>query len=133
MPLHHGPILESHLDRGVLVVTCTQPSIQGETIAEQVRQELLDAVDRAGVRWVVVDLTNVRYLSSIAFWPLLSLRRRLQQEGGRLLICGLTGAVADVFHTTRMVSSAGSADAPFEVVADRAEAVPLLAELAKVS
>jgi anti-anti-sigma factor len=128
----HGPVLESHLDRGVLVVTFTQPSIQGEAVAEMVRQELLDAVDRAGVRWVVVDLSRVRYLSSIAFWPLLSLRRRLQeQQGGRLLICGLTGAVADVFHTTRMVSSAGSADAPFEVVADRTEAVQLLADLAK--
>jgi anti-anti-sigma factor len=131
MSSSHGPILESHLDRGVLVVTFTQPSIQGEAIAEKVRQELLDAVERAGVRWVVIDLSRVRYLSSIAFWPLLSLRRRLQEQGGRLLICGLTGAVADVFHTTRMVSSAGAADAPFEVVADRNEAVPLLAELAK--
>jgi anti-anti-sigma factor len=131
MPLSHGPILESHLDRGVLVVTFTQPSIQGEETAEKVRQELLDAVERAGVRWVVIDLSPVRYLSSIAFWPLLSLRRRLQEQGGRLLICGLTPTVADIFHTTRMASAAGASDAPFEVVADRAEAVPLLADLSK--
>ena len=81
--------------------------------------------------WVVIDLSAARYVSSIAFWPLLSLRRRLQEQQGRLLICGLGGAVADVFQTTKMVSSAGSADAPFEVAADRAEAVALLAEQAK--
>jgi anti-anti-sigma factor len=121
------PILETGLERGVLVLTVTEPSIQGETIADRLRQEMLEAVERAAVLWVVIDLRHARYLSSIAFWPLLSLRRRLQEQGGRLLICGLTGAVADVFHTTKMVSSAGSADAPFEVVEDRTEAISLLA------
>jgi anti-anti-sigma factor len=121
-------MFESCLERGVLVLTVTEPSIEGEALADRLRQEMLEAVERAGVKWVVIDLNQARYVSSIAFWPLLSLRRRLQQEqGGRLLICGLTGAVADVFQTTRMVSAAGSADAPFEVATDRAEAVALLA------
>jgi anti-anti-sigma factor len=131
MPQVSGPLMQSAVERGVLVLTVTTPRIEGEAIAETLRGELLEAVERAGVPWVVIDLSAARYVSSIAFWPLLSLRRRLQEQQGRLFICGLGGAVADVFHTTKMVSSAGSADAPFEVAADRAEAVALLAEQAK--
>jgi anti-anti-sigma factor len=131
MPEVSGPLLQSAVERGVLVLTVATPRIEGEDIAETLRGELLEAVERAGVPWVVIDLSAARYVSSIAFWPLLSLRRRLQEHKGRLLICGLSGAVADVFQTTKMVSSAGSADAPFEVAADRAEAVALLADPAK--
>jgi anti-anti-sigma factor len=131
MPPTVGPLLHSALEHGVLVLTVNAPRIEGEAVADSLRTELLEAVERAGARWVVIDMSTARYVSSIAFWPLLSMRRHLQDQKGRLLICGLTGAVADVFHTTKMVSAAGTADAPFEVAADRAEAVTLLAELAK--
>jgi anti-anti-sigma factor len=127
MPEPHGPILESALERGVLVLTVTRRSIEGDEVADALRQELLALVERAEVKKVVIDLSRARYVSSIAFWPLLSLRRRLQDKGGRLIICGLTGAVADVFQTTKMVSAAGTADAPFEVAADRAAAIAHLA------
>jgi anti-anti-sigma factor len=127
MPEPQGPILEHTLERGVLVVLINRSSIQGEEVADALRQELRDVVERTGAGRVVIDLSRARYVSSIAFWPLLSLRRRLQEKGGRLLICGLSGPVADVFHTTKMVSSSGAADAPFEVAADRAEAVARLA------
>jgi anti-anti-sigma factor len=127
MPAPHGPILDSCLERGVLVLTVKRSSIQGDEVADELRKELRSAADRTGSSRVVIDLSCARYVSSIAFWPLLSLRRWLQERGGRLLICGLSGAVADVFHTTKMVSAAGAADAPFEVATDRAEAITLLA------
>jgi anti-anti-sigma factor len=126
MPEPHGPILESGLDRGVLVLAVTRKSIEGDEVADALRQELLEQVGRSGARKVVIDLSRTRYLSSIAFWPLLSLRRLLHDKGGRLIICGLTGTVADVFETTKMISSTGPADAPFEVAADRTEAVARL-------
>ncbi len=127
MPEPDGPILESALDRGVLVLAVNRKSIEGDEVAEALRKELLEVVDRSAARRVVMDLSRVCYLSSIAFWPLLSLRRRLADQGGRLVICGLTGTVADVFETTKMISATGPADAPFEVAADRAEAVVRLA------
>jgi anti-sigma B factor antagonist len=131
MPEPRGPILESIHDLGVLVLAVIRKSIEGDEVADALRQELLGQVERSGARKVAVDLSQVRYLSSIAFWPLLSLRRRLTDQGGRLIICGLTATVADVFETTKMISSSGAADAPFEVAADRAEAVGRLAGPAK--
>jgi anti-anti-sigma factor len=123
-----GPLLRSSLEQGVLVLTIVQPRIQGEETAQSLREEMLSAVDRAAVNRVVIDLQHARYLSSVAFWPLLSLRRQLLDAGGRLVICGLSGDIEDVFMTTKMISPGGEVDAPFEVTPDTATAVSLLLE-----
>jgi anti-anti-sigma factor len=114
------------VDQGVLVLTIVQPRIQGEEVAQALREEMREAVAQAGVNRVVVDLQHAIYLSSVAFWPLLSLRRQLLDAGGRLMICGLSGDVADVFATTKMISTGGEVDAPFEVAPDAPAAVARL-------
>src|SRR5438067_10618958 len=113
------PYLETQIDQGVLVLTITRRQIEGEDHAAGLKEELLAAVTRHGIFKVVLDLKNTRYVSSIAFWPLLRLRQFLNDQYGRLIICGLTGAVHEVFTTTRMVSASGLLDAPFEMAADR--------------
>ena len=118
-----GPLLHAVVEQGVLVLTITQERIQGEEIAHGLREEMRIAVEQAGVQRVVVDLRNTRYMSSVAFWPLLSLRKQLLETGGRLLICGLSEDIEDIFRTTRMISSGGEADAPFEVAPDAAAAL----------
>jgi anti-anti-sigma factor len=131
MPQSSGPLLHSSLAQGVLVLTIKQPRIQGEEIAQSLREEMRSAVARAGVNRVVIDLQHARYLSSVAFWPLLSLRRQLLDAGGRLIICGLTGDIEDVFMTTKMISPGGEIDAPFEVAPDAAAAVSRMLEEAR--
>jgi anti-anti-sigma factor len=124
-----APYLEPVLDRGVLVLTVLRPQIEGEELAAGLKEELAVQVNRHTTNKVVLDLSRCRYVSSIAFWPLLALRRQLADSEGKLIICGLTGAVYDVFTTTRMVSSSGSLDAPFEMAPDRDAAVARLAAL----
>jgi anti-anti-sigma factor len=116
-------LLCSSVDQGVLVLTIAQSRIQGEETAQQLREEMQTALEKTGVNRVVVDLQHVRYMSSVAFWPLLSLRRHLLTVGGRLIICGLTGDIETLFLTTKMISSGGAVDAPFEVAADAAAAI----------
>jgi anti-anti-sigma factor len=122
------PYLEPSVERGVLVLTINRQQIEGEDIALGLKDELLATVAHHGIHKVVLDLKNTRYVSSIAFWPMLALRRQLSDRGGRLIVCGVTGAVYDIFTTTKMVSSAGSLNAPFEMASDREAAVALLAE-----
>ena len=121
--------LEASVEQGVLVLTVTQRQIEGEDVAAALKAELLATVDRHQLNKVVLDLSNTRYVSSIAFWPLLTLRRQLADQNGKLILCGLTGAVEEVFTTTKMVSSSGSMNAPFEMAADREAAVARLAGL----
>jgi anti-anti-sigma factor len=124
------PYLDAAIEQGVLVLTITRRQIEGEDIAAGLKEELLAAVARHGINKVVLDLKNTRYVSSIAFWPLLRLRQYLKDQEGRLIICGLTGAVDEVFTSTRMVSASGSLDAPFETAPDRDLAVARLSAVA---
>jgi anti-anti-sigma factor len=125
--------LKCEVQHGVLVLTITQPQVEGDDTAEALRDEMLRAVTSTGLRKVVVDFRNTKYISSVAFRPLLSLRKKLQELNGRLLLCGLTQVVGEVFYTTRMATTAGSSSAPFEIEADAAAAVAHLAGTGKES
>jgi anti-anti-sigma factor len=123
------PYLDTSVENGVLVLTITRNQIEGEDTAAGLKEELLSAVAKHGLNKVVLDLSHTRYVSSIAFWPLLTLRRQLADREGKLVICGLKGAVEEVFTSTKMVSSSGSTNAPFEVAADRETAVGRLTSM----
>src|SRR4051794_18675778 len=99
------PILESSIEGDILVLTVTARQVEGEATAMCLKEELTRAVEQHALVKVVLDLSATRYLSSIAFWPLLALRKYLNTRQGRLILCGLTGAVEDVFLSTKMVSS----------------------------
>jgi anti-anti-sigma factor len=123
---HPGPFVESQHEEDILVLTILPAQIEGHEIAHRLREELLAAVEGAGVDHVVVDMRHTRYVSSVAFWPLLALRKTLKERDGRLIICGLDGLVGDVFYTTKMVDSTGTTEAPFEMAEDRAAALARL-------
>jgi len=115
--------LTSRIDTGVLVITITETQLQDEKLAQAIQDELLSVVKESGLFSLVVDLQQIRYISSVAFRPLLRLRRHVHESNGRLILCGLSRIVGDVFFTTKLVSPDGSFVAPFEMEADAAQAV----------
>ncbi|MFM7149527.1 MAG: STAS domain-containing protein, partial [Gemmataceae bacterium] len=89
-------LLDSVTKGDTLILTVLQPQIEGDQVASALKAELLNLVETSGLKKVILDLKNTRYVSSIAFWPLLALRKQLSQaSGGRIIICGLHGAVEE--------------------------------------
>ena len=88
--------------------------------------DLVAAVEHHQPRRVVLDFQNVRALGSLAFRPVISLHRRVQELNGRLLLCGLTSAVAQIFHLTGLVNPAAAGLAPFSAEANLESAVARL-------
>ncbi len=122
---HH---LHHHVERGVLVLTILESELRTEGVVEAVRHELFDAVAHHGTGKVVLDLHKVRYLASAGFHPLLSLHRKLQDEGSRLVLCGLSPILSEVFRVTKLVRGTGATTAPFESESDAAAAIERLAQ-----
>jgi anti-anti-sigma factor len=110
----------------VQVLTFTTRQIQDEKTAEAILLELLELIEQNRSRKVVIDLQNIKYISSVAFRPLLNIRRKLQEMGGRLVLCGLSSVIGDVFYTTKLVSADGSFAAPFELEPDASAAIARL-------
>jgi len=116
--------LKARTEQGVLVLTLNTPELHGDQMADELREELLAAA--AGAQKVVLDFQPMGFMSSVGFRPLLSLRRQLQEGGGEMIFCNLGPQIADVFHTTRMISTSRSSVAPFHVEPDVPSAIARL-------
>jgi anti-sigma B factor antagonist len=113
-------------DDNILIIAFTDADFQGDQLADEVRRELLAALAQYGVSKMVLDFAAVRFLTSTAFRPLLSLHRKLQEQKGRMVFCNLSDNLAEVFVVTRLISTTRSSTAPFEQARDVADAVARL-------
>jgi anti-anti-sigma factor len=118
--------LQCRIDHGVLVLTITEAQMQGDLLADELRQEFLAAVTAYGATKVVVDFQRVKYMGSAGFRPLLSLYRRLHDTGGRMVFCQLAPEVQEVFLITRLISTSRSSTTPFVMEPDLASALARL-------
>ena len=122
----HFSLVKTRLDQGVLVLTVTEARLQSDSLAETLRMQLLAALGHYGVSKIVLDLQNVKALSSSGIRPLLSLRRHVEEQKGRLVLCGLSSVVATVLQTTRLIGSSRTSAALYETEPDAAAAVARL-------
>jgi anti-anti-sigma factor len=123
MPPSSSQYLNSRIEQGVLVITLTVPHLRGDTLTTVVRRELNATVEKVQPKHVVLDLSPVVSLASEAFRPLLTLRRKLQENGGVLALCNLSPAVANAFQATRMISTGLRSGPPFPTYPDVASAI----------
>jgi anti-anti-sigma factor len=115
-------------DRGVLILTVELARISSYEQAETIGRELLAAVEGRQSAKVVVDLSKLTYMSSVGYGPLITLRSRVRADGGRLVLCGLSGVVKEVFEATRLLINPNSPKSLFEFTDTADQAVALLTE-----
>jgi anti-anti-sigma regulatory factor len=107
VPEAHYQHLRTHADRGVLVLTLTESQVLDEEIAEGIRVEIIAAVSQGGARKVVLDFQAVKNASDAVVRPVISLHTRLQEQGGRLILCGLTGMASQVLRMSGLIGAPG--------------------------
>ena len=89
---------------GVTVVAFTSSHLTDEENIEQLGHEMFALVEQFNCRRVVVSLAPVEFLTSSVLGKLITLHRRLHRQNGRLAICDIRPPVADVLHTSRLIS-----------------------------
>ena len=110
--------LKTRTDQGVLVLTPSPSRLEGDAMAQSLVEETQAAVAHDEATKVVLDMEHVEYLTSSNFRPLLALRKKLKEVGGRMVLCSLSPVVLEMFQTTRLIGAAGAAGAFFEVQPD---------------
>lgn len=87
---------------GAVCVELVHPIIVDDTAVaafeEVARQALQDYPDKR----LLVDFTNVTYVSSAMFSCLILLNREMKQRGLRLLLCGMSALIREVFAVTHL-------------------------------
>jgi len=91
----------NEVDNKVLIVRA-DGGLNAET-AEQFVQELGLLVD-AGLRKIIVDCSDLEYISSYGLSVLVRLHSKLAKRGGDVKFAGVKGVIQQVFNVTRMNS-----------------------------
>jgi anti-anti-sigma factor len=119
-------LLKSRSEQGVLILTITAPHLGGDALVQELGEELSAAVNGAQAPKVVLDFKPVTALASAGFRPLLSLRRKIEERGGQLVLCNMAPVVEQAWRATRLISTSRSSTAAFELQPNLAAAIASL-------
>ena len=88
----------------IAVVNFIDKKILDEQNIQMIGDDLFRLVDELGRRKVLLNFQNVEFMSSAALGKLITLHRKLQQAGGKLVLCKIAKDILDVrdLFTTRV-------------------------------
>src|SRR5437762_8858546 len=86
----------------VTVVNFTDRKILDEQNIQVIGEQLFSLVDEAGRKKILLNFGNVEYLSSAALGKLITLNKKLQAAGGKLILCNIDPQIYEVFEITKL-------------------------------
>lgn len=73
-------------------------------VSGEIEETLIEAIENDGIKFLVLDMGEVEYMSSSGFRVAIALLRKLQELGGNLKICRLRPAVKRIFDVIELTS-----------------------------
>ena len=86
----------------VTVVNFVDRKILDEQNIQVIGEQLFSLVDDSGRRKVLLNFSNVEYLSSAALAKLITLNKKVQTSGGKLAMCKIAKEIMEVFLITKL-------------------------------
>ena len=86
----------------VAVVQFVDKKILDEQNIQMIGDDLFRLVDELGRRKLLLNFTNVDFMSSAALGKLIRLHQRLTQVGGKLVLSGISKDIMQVFVLTKL-------------------------------
>ena len=86
----------------VTVVNFVDRKILDEQNIQIIGEQLFSLVDEEGWRKILLNFGNVEYLSSAALGKLITLNKKVQAAGGRLILCNIDPQIYEVFEITKL-------------------------------
>jgi anti-sigma B factor antagonist len=86
----------------VTVINFVDRKILDEQNIQIIGEQLFSLVDQDGRRKLLLNFGNVEYLSSAALGKLITLNKKLQTAGGRLILCNIDPQIYEVFEITKL-------------------------------
>ncbi|HWO87843.1 MAG TPA: STAS domain-containing protein [Gemmatimonadales bacterium] len=100
--------------KGVLVVEVDGQLIVGNR--QELKQKVLDSLE-AGERKFLIDFTRTGYIDSSGLGVLVSLSKKVRDEGGDLRLAGLNEDLKTLFELTKLDTLFAISDTPADALA----------------
>jgi anti-sigma B factor antagonist len=88
--------------KDVAVVEFTNNKILDETVLEEIRSGLNGLVEAATVPKLLLDFSNVDYMSSAALGLLINVNKAIKDKNGQLRLSNIKPQIFEVFVTTKL-------------------------------
>ena len=86
----------------IAVVNFLDKKILDEQNIQLIGEQLFALVDNDKKKKIVLDFSNVDYLSSAALGKIIALNNKVKKEGGKLVLCKFKEDIKEVFTITRL-------------------------------
>ncbi len=86
----------------VTVARFIDKKILDENNIQIIGTQLFGLVEEDGRKKIVLDFTNVEYLSSAALGKLITMDKKVKASGGKLRLCNIRKDIYEVFAITRL-------------------------------
>jgi anti-sigma B factor antagonist len=103
------------------VVTFTDEKILEEKDVRELEQALASLIEQAEGITLVLDFSNVRFMSSAVLGLLIKVSKRVYEHQGRLALCAIGPKIYEIFKITRLTKI-------FDIYRDADAAIRRLAE-----
>jgi anti-sigma B factor antagonist len=87
---------------GSTVVRFVDKELRDELTVQAIGEDLIRLVAVLGRQNLRLDFSNVATLSSSVLGKLITLNRKLQPFRGKLVLCGLSKEIREIFHITKL-------------------------------
>jgi anti-anti-sigma factor len=105
--------------QSVRVIKLTLPETIDVLEFDRLNESVLDVLNAHANQPWVLDLSSVTYLGSATLGLIVNIRQRIKSAGGRLVVCGLSARLVDIFRTSSM-------ERLFTITRDRSDALNVL-------
>jgi anti-anti-sigma factor len=86
------------------VATFSTRRLTDEDNVEQLGHELNAIVEKLQHRQVVLNVETIEYVTSSVIGKWIMLHRKLDREGGKLVVCGVSPSLADILGTAKLMN-----------------------------
>ena len=106
MPLSgHDPIYITISEQeGTTVVGFTSTRLTDDENIELLGRELFSLCDPKHSPRLVLDLAGVAFMTSSVLGKIITLHRKQHRREGRLVLCNIEPAIAEILETSRLIS-----------------------------
>ena len=99
-PVH--PRIGVEYRQNTAVATFTDEKILEEKDIQAIADSIMSLVDEEQVNNIVLDFSNVSFLSSAVLGLLIRLLKKVSENGGKLALCNISAKIHDIFKITRL-------------------------------
>ncbi len=86
----------------ITIVNFIDRKILDEQNIQKIGEDLFSLVEELGRKKVLLNFSNVEYLSSAALGKFITLNKKVQAVGGKLVMCNINDDIFEVFEITKL-------------------------------